>query len=223
LEHGVSAPDGDPAGGLVIKICGLTSQRAVAAAVAAGAHRLGFVFASSPREVSPAQAAVLSADVPRDVGRVAVLRHASQAQVDRILDRFAADWVQADAASLRDIVLPPGTRALPVVRDGEAVDPHDTPVMLYEAAESGRGALADWGAAAQLASRAWLMLAGGLHSDNVAEAIRRVRPAGVDVSSGVESAPGVKDPTRIQAFVAAARGAVCGKVSEQSSDATDKE
>ena len=80
-------------------------------------------------------------------------------------------------------------------------------MVLFEAARSGQGERADWERAAALAARTHLILAGGLTPENVGEAIRRVRPFGVDVSSGVESAPGVKDPARIAAFVAAARAA----------------
>jgi phosphoribosylanthranilate isomerase len=82
--------------------------------------------------------------------------------------------------------------------------------LLVEGRASGRGARADWALAARLALRTRVVLAGGLDAGNVAAAIRRVRPFGVDVSSGVESAPGVKDPGRIRAFVAAVRAAEQG-------------
>ena len=79
--------------------------------------------------------------------------------------------------------------------------------MLFEGPDSGRGRMTDWDKAQQLAQSTPMILAGGLSCDNVLEAIRTVRPAGVDVSSGVESSPGVKDPARIREFVAAVRAA----------------
>ena len=101
-------------------------------------------------------------------------------------------------------------RPLPVFRDTPDLDEEAVVaagLVLFEAAESGRGTRPDWQRAARLARRCRLVLAGGLDPDNVAEAIRTVRPFGVDVSSGVERARGVKDPARIAAFVAAARAA----------------
>jgi phosphoribosylanthranilate isomerase len=79
--------------------------------------------------------------------------------------------------------------------------------MLFEGPSSGIGELADWGRAAELAEQTEVILAGGLSAENVAEAIRAVRPFGVDVSSGVEEVPGIKDPLKIVQFVRAARAA----------------
>jgi phosphoribosylanthranilate isomerase len=79
--------------------------------------------------------------------------------------------------------------------------------MLFEGPSSGIGELADWGRAAELARQTQMILAGGLTPENVAEAVQAVRPFGVDVSTGVEASPGVKDPTKIRAFVRAARAA----------------
>lgn len=193
---------------LVVKICGVTSPEAIDAVIAAGADRVGFVFAPSPREVSAMQAKQLAMALPRHVDRVAVFKRAAQDAVDEVLAAFPADWVQADAASLAQVSLPQGVRPMPVLRDGEVAQRNHPPSpLLYEAPVSGQGVRADWNAAAELAADAWLMLAGGLHPGNVGQAIRQVRPAGVDVSSGVERAPGEKDPERILAFVHAARDA----------------
>lgn len=193
---------------VVVKICGLTTPEAVEAVVCAGADRAGFVFAPSPRQVSARQAAQLAAALPPRIERVAVFKHAEQGVVDAVLDAFRADWVQADVHSLARLRLPAHVRPLPVVRDGQADELVCMPSpLLYEAPVSGQGVRADWQAAATLASRHWLMLAGGLNPGNVGEALRRVRPAGVDVSSGVERATGVKDPQRIADFLAAVRAA----------------
>jgi len=191
-----------------IKICGLSSAEAVAAAVAAGADAVGFVFhPDSPRHVSPATAATLAAAVPAGIARVAVARHPTQEAVDAILAVFGPDLLQTDAADLARLRLPATLGRLPVLRTG-ALLPERLPVRcLVEGADRGRGERADWPAAAALARRCEVVLAGGLDSANVGAAIRAVRPFGVDVSSGVEHAPGRKDPARIRDFVAAARAA----------------
>ncbi|MBS0375981.1 MAG: N-(5'-phosphoribosyl)anthranilate isomerase [Proteobacteria bacterium] len=191
-----------------IKICGLSSAEAVAAAVQAGVDALGFVFhAASPRHVSPTQAAALAAAVPAGIARVAVTRHPTQDEVDAIVAGFAPDYLQTDATDLERLRLPARLGRLPVLRTGAPLPAPLPARCLYEGADSGRGARADWQAAAELARRCELVLAGGLDAGNVAAAMRAVRPFGVDVSSGVEQAPGRKDPARIREFVAAARAA----------------
>lgn len=191
-----------------VKICGLTSADAVAAAVAAGADAVGFVFhAASPRHVVPAEAAALARTVPPGVLRVAVTRHPTQAEVDAIVAGFRPDVLQTDASDLAVLTLPARLGRLPVLRTGGALPAALPGRCLYESADSGRGATADWRTAAALARRTELVLAGGLSPANVAAAIAAVRPFGVDVSSGVESAPGRKDAGKIRDFIAAARAA----------------
>jgi phosphoribosylanthranilate isomerase len=192
---------------LFVKICGLSTAAAVDAAVAAGADAVGFVFhAPSPRDLEPVRAAALARRLPPGVRSVAVTLRAGQADVDRILDSFRPDAWQCDAEELARLRLPAGIEALPVLRADDPVAPR-TPRIVFDAAVSGRGLRADWHCAAAFAKARELVLAGGLDADNVAAAIASVRPFGVDVSSGVESAPGVKDAGRIRAFVAAARRA----------------
>jgi len=193
---------------MFVKICGLTRPADVEAACAAGADALGFVFADSVRRVTPEQAAQLCAGLPRTLVRVAVMRHPSPAEWDAVAEGFRPDWLQTDAGDFAGLRLTPGVAARPVYRDTPTLDEAavaEADVVLFEAAASGAGRRADWDRAARLAARTRLILAGGLDPDNVAEAIRRVRPWGVDVSSGVESRRGIKDPARIAAFVAAAR------------------
>ena len=186
---------------LYIKICGLTSEAAVAAAVDAGADAIGFVFAPSPRQVSTARAAELARGVPSTIDVIAVTRHPHQSLVDEIAQVLRPARLQTDAGDFPSLVLPAGLGALPVVRSG-STPPEPLPErFLYEGATSGIGRVADWGEAARLARRGGLLLAGGLSPANVAAALRAVRPAGVDVSSGVESAPGTKDPELIREFV----------------------
>lgn len=191
---------------LFVKICGLTTPEGVAAAVKAGADAAGFVFSPSPREVTPALARQLAAGLPPSVRRVAVFRHPPPGWISQVLADFPADWVQSDAADLPGVDLG-GAEALPVFRSGAPLPELLPELLLFEGPESGAGNVADWTAAAALARGTGVILAGGLEPGNVAAAIAQVRPWGVDVSSGVESSPGVKDPALVAAFVAAARRA----------------
>src|SRR5262249_49928982 len=145
---------------LFVKICGINSEAAAAAAIAAGADALGFVFAESPREVTPERARELAADLPPGVKRVAVLRHPPRALWQRVLDVFAPDWLQTDAEDLAEIELRGGCVALPVYRDGRA-PPSPPARLLFEGAKSGSGRTADWEQARALASRTQVILAGG--------------------------------------------------------------
>jgi phosphoribosylanthranilate isomerase len=190
-----------------VKICGLTDSDAVHAAVEAGADALGFVFAKSPRRVSPEQAAQLCRNLPDDLVRVAVMRHPSSAEWAAVQEGFAPDWLQTDAEDLEYLDLPEGCKPLPVYRNGQPIPPIGSERVLFEGTRSGSGELADWPEAAAFAGKTQLILAGGLDADNVGEAIHAVDPWGVDVSSGVEREPGKKDPTKIQLFLARARAA----------------
>ena len=192
---------------LWIKICGLTTSEAVVAATTAGADAIGFVFAPSPRRVSPQRAAELAAEAPAHVQRVAVMLHPAQALLDEVLDVLQPDVLQSDVEDLRAMRLPSSLQLLPVLRSGIERPSALPPRVLFEGAKSGSGTTADWAAATDLALATQLVLAGGLTPDNVGSAIRTVRPYGVDVSSGVEASPGVKDADKIVAFVRAARAA----------------
>lgn len=195
---------------LWVKICGLRTESAIVAAAAAGAQAVGFVFhESSPRNVSVEQAAALQRVVPAGVERVAVFLRPAQALLDQVIVALRPDWVQLDVEDLAALSVPERQRVLPVLRSGAAQRPLPAR-FLFEGAHSGSGERADWRAASQLAGDAQMVLAGGLNAANVADAIVQVRPFGVDVSSGVESSRGVKDPARIREFVAAARAAHAG-------------
>jgi phosphoribosylanthranilate isomerase len=193
-----------------VKICGLSTAGSVRAAIEAGADAVGFVFAASPRRVTPEDAARLSSLVPAGILRVAVMRHPLAAEWERVADVVHPDWLQTEARDFSGLRLPASVTALPVYRDMAGLDAaaiarEDR--VLFEAAASGTGETPDWERARALAAVTRLVLAGGLHPGNVAEAIRRVRPWGVDVSSGVEAERGVKDAVRIAAFIAAVRRA----------------
>ena len=187
-----------------IKICGMTTPEAVAASVDAGVDAIGFVFAKSVRQVTPAQAALLAAPARGRVSCVAVTRHPSQHDIDQILQDFNPDVLQTDSVDLHALELPRKLQLLPVLRtpqDGNDLPPR----LLFEGLASGTGLACDWTAAQQVARRTELVLAGGLNPNNVASAIVQVQPFGVDVSTGVEIRPGVKSPAQIALFVTAAR------------------
>jgi len=193
-----------------VKICGLSTPRAVAAAVNAGADAIGFVFAQSPRQVTPKRARQLCAAVSPVILRVAVMRHPVAADWSAVADEFQPDWLQTDAADFAGLDVAEPISRLPVYRDTRLLDDTEVAVdgpVLFEAVVSGEGARANWQRAASLAPGRQLILAGGLTPDNVGEAIVTVRPWGVDVSSGVESKRGVKDVGRIAAFMQAVREA----------------
>ena len=194
------------ANALWIKICGMTTPEAVEAAIAAGADAIGFVFAESTRRLTVEQACRLAVPARGRVCCVAVTRDPGQAQVDEILSGFRPDVLQSDAPDLERLRLPAALERLPVLRTWRAGGPLPTRV-LFEGALSGAGRTCDWDSAAGAARRTQLVLAGGLNPHNVTAAIAAVQPYGVDVSSGVESRPAIKDPDEIKRFVNAARTA----------------
>lgn len=196
---------------IFVKICGLRHAEHIAAAVEAGADALGFVFARSPRQLRVEQAAPLLAGVPAGIERIAVCRQPGP-ELLAALAELPLDWLQADAGwqppeDLR-------ARFLPALRDGpelaarlRALAPRSERVLVDAAGGGGTGQPADWRRVAAAAAGLPIILAGGLHAENVATAIAVVRPWGVDVSSGVELRRGQKDAQKIHDFVRAARTA----------------
>lgn len=200
-----------------IKICGLTTVEAARAASSLGADAVGFVFAfpDSPRCIDVDTACAIAGHLHPFVTRVAVFRHPDTAAVSEVLSAFGPDVVQSEPADALLAAVAGRAEFLPVLHDSDdlahrveslAAERAARPTILLEAAGvGGRGIAPDWLRAAEVARSTNLILAGGLTPDNVAGAIRAVRPTGVDVSSGVESAPGIKDPDLIADFVAAVR------------------
>ena len=203
-----------------VKICGLKEARHVAAAVAAGASYIGFnFFAKSPRSVSIEQAARVAAKVPVGVTKVAVTVDADDATLDGIIAAVPLDMLQLHGAESPDRVADLRARfGLPVMKAIGVADEGDLKAvqeyagvadLLLVDAKPPDGAQLPGGNALSfdwrlIAGRRWgvpWMLAGGLTAANVAEAVRLTRALQVDVSSGVESAPGVKDAAKIRAFI----------------------
>ena len=185
---------------MMVKVCGITRRQDAEAAVAAGATAIGFVFVpTSPRYVSPETAAELGRGL--DIWKVGVfdqapefveaamrVAHLDIAQVYGELPNVPRIWralrlVGETSMSARDLQIPPNAEA--ILLDGPA-----------------NGITFDWKQARGVAQK--LILAGGLNASNVAEAIRIAQPWGVDASSGLESAPGIKDPEKVRQFVKAA-------------------
>jgi len=209
---------------VAVKICGLTSPQDVVAAAEAGARYVGFVFfPKSPRNVSVHQAKALAAEVPFGVAKVALTVNADDALLDEITQNVAIDILQLHGSEPVERVAQIKARTgLPVMKAIGISDADDlqkivdygrvADMLLVDAKPpknadlpGGNGLAFDW---RLLAGRKWAvpwMLAGGLTPDNVQQAIQLTGARQVDVSSGVESAPGVKDPAKVAAFVSAAQ------------------
>ena len=189
----------------LIKICGLTTQESVDVAVQSGADLIGFVFAkTSPRCISPEQARQLSEPIPEQVKTIAVMLHPSDAEVQEVFDKFPADYLQTDAEDFASLNLPEGCRPLKVYRDLPQFNPNEidpNELSLFEGKNSGVGELVNKSRAMEVARHAPIILAGGLNPKNVASLLQAVQPQGVDVSSGVESEPGIKDVQKIRDFI----------------------
>jgi phosphoribosylanthranilate isomerase len=190
---------------LWIKICGLTTEEGVEAAIEAGADAIGFVFAPSRRQVTAQRAAELVRSTPAHITLVAVMQHPAQSLLDEVWNVLRPNVLQTDLDDLAGLVVPEELAVMPVMRAGRELSTTLPRRALFEGPVSGNGKTADWQVAAVLAKQTQLILAGGLNAANVAAAIRAVSPFGVDVSSGVEREPGVKDAGLIQEFVRAAR------------------
>jgi phosphoribosylanthranilate isomerase len=212
-----------------VKICGLRTEADVAAAAAAGAAYAGFVFfAKSPRNLTVAGARSLALAAPEGLCKVALTVDADDATLDAIVNTVPLDMLQLHGHETPERVAEVRARhGLPVMKAMGVADEGDLAGLLEMSLAAdqllidakppkgaglpgGNGLVFDW---RLLVGRKWLkpwMLAGGLTPENVAEAVRLTGARQVDVSSGVESAPGVKDTARIAAFVEAAQGLKAG-------------
>lgn len=144
-----------------VKVCGLTTADAVAAAVDAGVNAVGFVFAESKRRVTAVQAAELARDVPRHIVRVAVMLHPSQAELDEVWSQFRPEVLQTDADDLATLQVPAGLQVTPVFRAGRVLPATLPTRLLFEGPVSGTGETTDWSAAASLAARTQLIWPAG--------------------------------------------------------------
>ncbi|MCP5073894.1 MAG: phosphoribosylanthranilate isomerase [Rhodobacteraceae bacterium] len=208
-----------------VKICGLSTPASISAAVEAGASYVGFnFFAKSPRYVDLALARQLALTVPDGICKVSLTVNATDAELEAILAEVPTDMLQLHGGETPERVAEVKARfGLPVMKAVGIADEADLPAiqkysrvadqLLIDAKPpkhatlpGGNGLTFDW---RLIADRRWAvpwMLAGGLTSENVAEAVRLTEADQLDVSSGVESAPGIKDNDKIAAFLRAANG-----------------
>ena len=202
---------------MFVKICGITSEEDALLAVAMGADALGFVFASgSPRQVDPETVRDILRRLPADTMSIGVFRDERPERIVDLVGRVGLTGVQlhgrepvSEAREIRPHVrflihaFAAGDEALTAAANSPA------DAILLDAPSPGSGRVFDWSLAEGAPSGVRLLLAGGLTPDNVAAAIERVRPWGVDVSSGVETAAGSgrKDPRKVRRFVEVAREA----------------
>ncbi len=199
-----------------IKICGLTRVEDVKVVVAAGVDAVGFVFTRSPRQISAQRAQQLVAHVPAGVLRVGLFLDQGPEEVEQVLALVRLDVLQFHGRETQGDCGRFGVPYLKAVAMQDAqsarqaeLDYPDAAGLLLDSHKAGEpggsGKVFDWNLSRPLKSEVWL--AGGLHAGNVGGAIAAIRPSAVDVSSGVESAPGIKDAQRVQAFVRAVRQA----------------
>jgi phosphoribosylanthranilate isomerase len=208
---------------LLVKVCGITSPEDARVAVEAGVDALGFVFfARSSRRTTLDRAAEIAHALPATVRRVGVFVNESPDEMARVADRVGLDLLQLHGDEPPEALEALARPAIKAVRVGRGFAPDealryagtaagllvDTRLPGEAEPPGGTGIPFDWSLVQGLAGRVpFLMLAGGLHPGNVADAIRAVRPHAVDVASGVEARPGRKDPEKVRAFVRAAREA----------------
>jgi phosphoribosylanthranilate isomerase len=200
-----------------VKICGVTRVKDAVVCADAGATAIGLNFIpTSKRRVDEDTARRIVAAVGGRIGVVAVVAALPVAEMQALRDRVGAEWLQLHGDEAPEDLAAVLPNALKAVRIGDAADVRAArryagERLLADAKVAGElggtGAAFDWSLVRELARERAVIVAGGLSPDNVAEALRAVRPFGVDVASGVESAPGVKDADKVRAFVSAVRSA----------------
>jgi phosphoribosylanthranilate isomerase len=201
--------------GLFVKICGITRPQDAELAAGLGASALGFVFwPGSPRCLTQAAAKAIVANVPANVWKVGVFVDQPADDVARTMDDVGLDVAQLHGHEspeyCRDLIVRLSAdmviKAIGMIDNGSTTIGDFDPevVLLVDAYDpvrlGGTGTTVNWDTAREIAATRRTILAGGLNAANIKLAVRSVRPYGVDVSSGVESAPGVKDPNRLRTF-----------------------
>jgi phosphoribosylanthranilate isomerase len=199
-----------------VKICGITRPECAIAAVQAGADAIGLNFVPTSRRVVDVTAArAILAVVPAHVMTVGVFRDQSAAEVLEITGALGlrATQLHGDESPAVTAAVALGAQTvIKVIAAGgpfvASIDDHRADIVMIDAPEPGSGVTFDWALVGDLVTRHRVLLAGGLRPENVADAIRAVRPWGVDVATGVELEPGRQDPDAMARFVAAARDAI---------------
>jgi phosphoribosylanthranilate isomerase len=199
---------------MFVKIEGITTEDDALLAVAMGADALGFVFAPSKRQVTVSMAADIVKRLPNDVLTVGVFRDETPEKVVETVHRAGLNGAQLHGHESREDTWWVGERIPFVIKAFVAGNRgvadaagYRASAILLDAPSPGSGKVFDWRLADGVPDKSRLVIAGGLDPDNVAAAIEATRPWGVDVATGVESAPGRKDPRKVRAFIANARAA----------------
>jgi phosphoribosylanthranilate isomerase len=197
-----------------VKICGTTSEEDALLAVAMGADALGFIFAPSPRQIAPVLAREIARRLPPEIITVGVFRDETPERVVEIVNGAGLRAAQLHGRESPEACRFVRERVPMAIKAFAAGDPavrraadYGADVVMLDAPSPGSGQVFDWRLAEGVPDGVRFLLAGGLTAENVGEAIRRVRPWGVDVATGVEEAPGHKDARKVRAFIAAARAA----------------
>jgi len=199
-----------------IKICGNAEAAGCELAVRLGVDLLGFVFAPSPRQVTPEQARNLIAGLPETVEKVGVFVHEPVELINRLVDECGITTVQLHARRPAEEVVRIAAPVIPVYllrtrADAAGIAEAPGQRLLLDApgegSVGGTGKTFDWTLAEEVVQRYPTLVSGGLRPENVGGAVRMLRPYGVDVASGVEAAPGIKDLARLQWFVQVVRAA----------------
>jgi len=197
-----------------IKICGITSEADAFTAIGLGADAIGIVFAPSPRQVSIATAKDIVRRLPHDVWSVGVFRDESPLRVVNIANEVGLSIVQLHGNETPETVSFIAQRVKLVIKAisinmiSEAqINAYEAELLLVDGPNPGSGEVYDWSRAVSYVEPSRMILSGGLTPENVGAAVANIRPFGVDVSTGVEMAPGIKDPRKIMAFVNAVRDA----------------
>ena len=199
---------------MFVKICGITSEEDALLAVAMGADAVGFVFAPSTRQIAPVRAGDIVKRLPPEIVTVGVFRDEAPARVVEIVHQAGLRGAQLHGAETAEqsqwvrARVPFVIRAFPAGHPGlDHADDYGADALLIDSDIPGSGEVFDWSLAEGAPSNRRVILAGGLTPENVAEAVTRVRPWGVDVSTGVEDEPGRKDARKVRSFIANARAA----------------
>ncbi|MGH9120955.1 MAG: phosphoribosylanthranilate isomerase [Acidimicrobiales bacterium] len=199
---------------MFVKVCGNTSEDDALLAVAMGADAVGFVFAPSPRQISPSKAADIVKRLPPEILTVGVFRDEMAGRVVSLAQEAGVQAVQLHGRETPEDARWIRQRVGLLIKAFPAGDPKvrqaaefGADTILLDAPEPGSGEVFDWALASELPGGQRLMIAGGLNIGNVATAIAQTQPWGVDVASGVERSPGRKDPVKLREFIAAAKAA----------------
>lgn len=199
---------------MFIKVCGTTSEQDALLAVAMGADAVGFVFAPSSRQIAPQVAGDIIKRLPRETVAVGVFRDEAPERVLATAHRAGVKAVQLHGHEKPEVAQWLRSRLPMVIQGFPAGDPrvrrageYGAYAVLLDAPNPGSGKVFDWALAAEVPPGQRVIIAGGLTPDNVAAAIAHTRPWGVDVATGVEREPGVKDPIKMRDFIAEVRAA----------------